>query len=85
METFVNKICLGPLLHNCLVLYAENANPGFGKEAVYPGTAGWDSLGICWMRLSNWCVKRSLTTKIPEAAWLLERQHKSLSAGGVCL
>lgn len=30
VEIFVNKICLGPLLHNCLEI--ENANPGFAKE-----------------------------------------------------
>lgn len=39
METFVNKICVGPLLHNCLAI--GNANPGFSK-----GGCVWMN---CWL------------------------------------
>lgn len=46
METFVNKIRLGPLLHNCLVLYAENANPGLGKGGCVP-TNCWPGFPWC--------------------------------------
>lgn len=40
METFVNKICLGPLLHNCLGI--GNGNPGLTK-----GGCVWMN---CWLR-----------------------------------
>lgn len=86
MKTFLNKICLGPLFHNCLILKTGNANPGFSNGCCIQANC---LLGFPRYLLDETfklvCEEKVNKKKFLKLRGFWSGQHKSLNAGGVCL